>query len=558
MRRMRATAVVVAVLLALAGCSEIPTTGTVQPGTTEAPNGTSIAYLPNPPASGASASEIVAGFLTAASGGGAFSVAKEYLTKDFAQTWKPTKRVLVQATQASVTTGRGADISVDVPIAAQVNSKGVYQPSSGSETLPFHLVQQGGQWRIDSAEDGIVLSQTVFQRNYSPRALEFFDPTWKRLVPDWRWFASTLTSGTSEPSPRSVVDQLIAGPAGPIAGGITVNALTGANVATIDPGNDLTTVMLNLPGVAPSAALTTRIQQQLVQSLALPTPSSLRLFVNGSQIPPAKALASQTLSPLPFVVSGGRFGTVAANGAFTEARVLNKRIAALKPRAVTVVLQQKLAAVQTSSGDVAVVTATGQRFVDTRPDLAEPTLDQRGWTYSVPKQSPNGLIASNAKGDQAELGVDLGGTGVTAIEVSPDGTRLLVLVQDEAARPKAFVYGILRDSDGTPDGLSTSRYPVDLGGNVGQGVDATWVDDGNVAVLVKSPDQSTERVRLQQLGGLGSSLGELPNAVAIVGSTGKESVRVLLGTGDIWVQQSNLWQSESAEPVDVSVLAVQR
>lgn len=547
-------AAIITALLLLTGCSEIPTTGAVQPGRTEAPNGTSIVYLPNPPAPGASARDIVSGFLTAASGGGRFAVAKEYLTRDFAMKWKPNARVLVQEAQTTPLTGSAADVNVTVPISAQVDEKGVYQPTSRSVPLHFHLVQQSGQWRIDSTEDGIVLSQPVFQRNYSPLALQFFDPTWNLLVPDWRWFPSTPTSGSSGPSARSVVDQLIAGPTGPIAGGVTANALQGATVATVDAGTDVTTVALNMPGAPPSATVTTRMQQQLVQSL---TPSSLRLFVNGVQAPPARALTARAVSPLPFVISGSRFGTVAVNGAFTEERVLGKRIAALKPRAVTVSVAQKLAAVQTTNGDVDVVSATGQRVVDPRTDLVEPTLDQHGWVYSVPRQSPGGLIAAPAKGKAVDLGVELGGTTVTAIEASPDGTRLLVLFQ-AASGPKAYVYGILRDPDGTPTGLSASRYPVDMGGNTGQGVDATWVDGGDVAVLVKSPDGSTERVRLQQLGGLGSSLGELPNAVAIVGSTSKESVRVLLQTGDVWVQQSSLWQSESTSPLDVSVLAVQR
>jgi hypothetical protein len=555
----RLTAVAALLVLLLAGCSEIPSSGTVQNGSTEGPNDTTIVYFPNPPAPGANPQNIVSGFLAAASAGGDFRVARQYLASSFVKSWKPGARVLVQEAQPTITATSNVAVTAQVSVSGEVDAAGVYTPRSHSLPLSFHLKQQSGQWRIDDAPDGIVLGQTAFGKLYVPQPLEYFDPTYSRLVPDLRWLPLSATSTSkSGSSALTVVRKLIAGPAGPLAGDVAVNALRGATVESVDSGvSDITTVALTTSGPAPNAEATGRMQQQLIQSLLLPTSSALRLFVNGRVAPQAKALPTQPRSALPYVVSKGRFGTVATNGTFTEEPTLGKRIAALRPDAVTVAVRRGLAVARTAGGEVVAVTTSGQKLLDSRPDLVPPTLDQRGWMYSVPRDDPRGLVAVDAKGQHIDLAGNLGGATVTSIEASPDGTRMLVLVQS-ATGPKAFVAGIERNSEGTPTGLTRAQYPVALGGNGGTGLDATWADDGNVAVLVSSTDNTTVRVRLQQLGGFGSSAGELANATSIVGGTSKDDLRIRLQTGDVWLRKANLWQSASASPADVSVLAVQR
>jgi hypothetical protein len=312
-----------------------------------------------------------------------------------------------------------------------------------------------------------------------------------------------------------------------------------------------------VPESDPSAELTDRMQQQLIQSLNLPTPGSLRLVVNSRVVPAVKALVSQSPLPVAYVVSSGGFGTVSSTGVFVADGALGKQIVAAQPLAVTVSMRQGLAAVQTMSRKVAVVTATATRVVDARPGVIAPTVDQRGWVYSVPTDSPSGLQASDTKGHTVALFANLPGTSVTSIEASPDGTRMLVLVTTNAG-PEAFVAGIQRNADGSPIGLTTARYRVDLGGNTGNPIGATWVDDGSVAVLVAAPDNSTDRVRMQQLGGTASSLADIPGAASIVGTTDTSDLRVRLTTGELLVSNDQPWHQESASAPKVSVLAVQR
>lgn len=558
MKRMRLAVLALATALLLAGCSEIPTTGPVKAGSTEEPNGTSIVYLPNPPASGASPREIVSGFLTAASAGDEFTVAKDYLTSAFAKKWAPRASVLVQEAAPTYANQGNSDWTVTVPVTARVDGDGVFKPRSSAPPLHFHLTQRNGQWRIDSAPDGIVLAQTVFQRLFKPQPLEFFDQSWSRLVPDLRWFP--VPTGSTTVQSKAIVDQLVRGPAGPVAGGVTSNALAGAKVQAVDSeSSPVTTVALSVPERNPSTETTDRMQQQLIQSLKLGTPSALRLVVNSTVAPALTSLVSQVPAQSAYVVADGQFGALAASGAFTPDGALGKRITAQHPQAVTVSERQGLAAVWTDSQQVVIVSATGQRRVDAaRTGLIAPTMDQRSWVYSVPADAPNGIVASNAKGQSIALVSTLPGSTITSIEVSPDGTRMLVLVQS-ASGPQALVAGIQRRADGTPTGLTDTDYPVDLDATTGTGIGATWVDDGNVAVLVSVTDPATDRVWLQQLGGIGSVGGEIPGASSVVGTSAPSDLRVRLQNGDLFVSNDQQqWQEESATAPKVSVLAVQR
>ncbi|GAA2749516.1 LpqB family beta-propeller domain-containing protein [Amnibacterium kyonggiense] len=552
MRRPAIVLVAAAVLL-LAGCSVIPTSGTVKPGTTEAPNGTQLVYIPNDPVAGAGQAEIVSGFLTAASGRAPFTVAKKYLTDGFAKQWRPTTRVLVQESLAKLSTD-GDEVRAEIPVSASVDANGLYTPESRTVPLSFHLVQQRGQWRIDSAPNGIVLTVPVFQTTYQPRLLQFYDGSWTRLVSDRRWFPVPRTADDPSAGVRPIVNALIGGPEGPLSNGVAANALQGAKLVGISPTTaGVTTVTLTTPGRRADATVTGRMQQQLVQSLG-PTAPPIRLVVDDLVIPQAQPLTDQ-LSTEAYVLIGSRFGSLSPTGAFTEDRTLGARIAAAKPTSITVSLRQRLAAVLNAAGDVAIVTSTGApRTVDSRSGLLAPTLDQRGWVYSTP---PSGdLLAMNGK-DTRRLTADFGDATVSAIQASPDGTRLLVLL-DTPTGPQAVVAGILRNASGAPTGLTPvgAQNRIELGGASSSINGATWIDDADVAFLASGND--SDQVTTQQLGGIGGTLGQFANVTDIVGTTSTADLRILVQSGAVYFWNGSNWQQQSDPTSEISVLAVQR
>lgn len=555
MKRGSGVLAVLAAVLLLVGCSVIPTGGPVGAGPTQVPDEPAIVFLPNPPAAGAKPADIVGGFLQAGAGSG-FAVAKQYLTKSFAAKWDPRAGVLVHDKPLKVVDRGDGVIRVDVQTVARVEGDGAYTPSVSTQTLDFRLEQTAGQWRIAEAPDGVVLAQTVFERTFKPETLGFFDPTFTRLVPDVRWFATRF-----KPT-AALVRALLGGPAGPLAGGVTVSAFPqGSKLAgsSTDPDGS-TTVVLTVPGREPTRQVTDRMQQQLLRTLQLQTGASLRLIVNGRLAATAPALQVQGPAQAPVVYAGGRFGTAQSSGAVSEDAVLGKRIAAAKPTAVTVSSRQKLAAVRTRNGEVAVVTAGSSVVVDRRRGLTSPTLDQSGWTYSVPTDDPGGLIAVAVARSRQVVRLDttdLGGSRVIAIEASPDGTRMLVLVQRASGDQTAYVAGILRGAEGAPVGLTTDLYPV--GVPSGTAVDATWADDATIAILSRAND-GTDTVTTQQLGGLATPAGRLSNAESIVGTSSKSDLRARDNTGNVLEPSASVtvWQNVFPTTVDVAVLAVQR
>jgi hypothetical protein len=271
------------------------------------------------------------------------------------------------------------------------------------------------------------------------------------------------------------------------------------------------------------------------------------LAVVGSSLRPTGA------APAPLVLRGSTLGYIAGSR-LTAETTLGPRLVGLKPAAVTISTRQRLAAVL-GSGGVSVVTTSGSTLVDKGSDLVAPTLDQDGWAYSASRSDPTQLRAFDTKGHQSQLLTGLTTTASTelaAIEVSPDGTRMLVLSQGDDG-PKAFVAGILRGSDGTPTGLTEAHYPVTL--PAGTAIDATWVDAGSVAVLESDPNG--DQMTLQSLGGEARPLGRLQNAVAVVGGSGQDDLRALLSNGDLAELDNGVWQAVQPS-TDAALLAVQR
>ncbi len=550
MRRPGLLAALAAVLL-LAGCSAIPTGGpvqaqTAQPQQAHTPGLVAQAY---PPPAGAGPTAIVQGFVQAATAGAPYRVAKEFMTHAAAAAWKPGARVLVND-QPWTESQHGSDgVELAVPTVARVDGTGAYTPATGTVRLEFRLQRTGGEWRIASAPNGVVLPTAGFQRVFKPASLAFFDPGFRRLVPDLRWFP---TAG----GPTAVLSALLAGPSAPLAGGVTVSAFpVGTRLvrATASPGGPAE-VVLQVPG-SPAAAALQQMQQQVAASLGRSSPAAVRLVVDGRSAPAARALAPTT-DARPLVLAGGRFGLLDDRGV-TEDAVLGKRIVAARPTAVTSSARQRLAALRTAAGTQA-VTATTTRTVDPRRGLLAPSLDQDGWIYSVPASDPTGLQAARATGAPVvPLPTRLGGGSVRSIEVSPDGTRMLVLT-DDGSRSTAFVAGIDRDSTGEPIGLTSARYQVPLGPDAGA-TDATWVDDADVAVLTTSTDG--QQVVVQQLGGLSSTLGDPPGPVSVlIGGGSQMDLRALEPDTGTLVRPAadNQWESALAKQTRVTLLAVQR
>lgn len=547
MRRGGAVVGAIAVLLALAGCSAIPTSSEVQAQRTTAGEDSQVVIVPPRPAAGAGPDEIVNGFIQAASAGSGFAVARQYLTPAFAKTWSPRGRILVHGSAPQAVTTQQDRLELRVPLTGVVDAAGTYRPSAATRSVPFRLERVAGQWRIAETDDGLVLSEGAFTQNYQPASLQFFDPAFKRFVPDVRWLARNA-------SPLVLTRALVGGQSAPLLGGATASAFpSGSTVRSATTSSEgEVTVVLTTPGDPPTPQATERMQQQIASTLDQPTTAVVRLIVDGRQAPPARTLSSPSLASTAFVLAGGRFGSLSRSGTVAPDAELGAKIVAARPDAVTVSPRQHLAVLRTDRGAV-LVDRTKATVLDDGPDLVPPTLDQDGWTYVATGDGSAPVVAYSSSRRKVELATGPIGA-VRAIEASPDGTRMLVLRQNGSI-PSAYVVGIERSADGTPTGFTEDRFaiPVDPSTTA-----VTWIDAKSIGVL--SSDDAQSSVSQVQIAGLTSSLGSLGNTVStIVGTTSATDLRALTSdTGDLYVRDANVWQLEFDDHVKASVLAVQR
>lgn len=166
----------------VSGCAGMPDKGDVRQVRASNPGDSQVRVYAVQPREGAEAEEIVDGFLEAMTSDDAgFATARKYLTKQAARTWRPEERISVLATapdrKQPERTGERELQELSYPISgrqiATVDARHAYQPISPADfSRSIHLVQvdgedgRGKEWRIDRLPQGLVLSESDFQRNY--------------------------------------------------------------------------------------------------------------------------------------------------------------------------------------------------------------------------------------------------------------------------------------------------------------------------------------------------------------------------------------------------------
>ncbi|MEF2977791.1 GerMN domain-containing protein [Subtercola sp. YIM 133946] len=538
-------------LLAVSACTGIPNSGAVHSQeVSSTPNDSDVILLPPDPVSGANQSQILNGFLqAAASPQNDYEVARKYLTSDFSKTWDPNAGVLIDAGQPAEQATSATTMSIGVTPIAEVDSTGQYveATSTASVTLPFTFAQQDGEWRISAANPGIILEQLRFSQVFSSHALYFYDPTYTYLVPDIRWFPKDETTGTR------VVKALLAGPAPWLGEGAVVTAFPeGTETASVVVDSGKADVDLSTQVLSQSPVSLQRMQYQLDESLGtVASIASVVMSVNQNPIVVAagvKPISDPRVNAQPLVDMANVFGYL-SNNAATPIPTVSDKIQALGPLSVT--SSAKVFAVGTAAGVYAVQpNGNDPVLVDNRPGLIAPSLDPSGYVWSVPAASPGAVQAYGSDGTVHAVAADWdGASSITSIDVSRDGTRVLAFTIADG-EPKLVVAAIIRDKDGAPEKLGT---PVTLASGSGIPVDATWVDESNVASLTVSAS-GDDRVVLQQIGGISSNLGVPLAAATIAGGNDVSGLWLLTTDGNLQQQRGSGWQTTTP---GVGMLATQ-
>lgn len=540
LRTVRALITGVLAVTALVGCAGLPVTGPVNAGPArEAPDDDrgDIVYLPDGPAPGASPEQIIEGFLAAGAGPReGWATAREYLAVD--TPWDPQASVTVHAPGNRALAAVDADdFTVTVTPEARVDQAGAYSPTGpGSIEFLFRVARQSdGEWRITRAPDGIVLDRNRFGSVFSSYPVMYFDPSYRALVPDRRWYP-TLNSATR------IAEALIDGTPSPWLDDAVDSAFSGSvNLAqpSVPVRNGVAQVSLSRAAATVDEVTRNRMQTQLEQSLASAGITDVQMLVDGEALE-AEAVATSSLKVDPRALLVTEAGTGFTSGDEPDKLPsLSEKFDALSLDAIELNGALTEAAVRGADGTVLRVPAQGDiRLLDERDGLVAPSIDPFGYIWSVPKGAPTQMRAYGE--GEAPVNVSVSwpaASQVTALRVSRDGARVAAIVR-EGSTWLLVAAGIERDRTLQP--VAVGEYLV-TAALPGPGVDLSWVDGASLVAVADAGDEMI--VREQTIGGTGTDLPGVPDGVAtITGGNQSESARVLDTEGVLFEQRGSSWQ----------------
>ncbi|TFD04952.1 hypothetical protein E3T35_16610 [Cryobacterium sp. TMT1-2-2] len=549
-------ALLVAVSLAvgLGGCTGIPRDGVVHAGNDIAPDDNPApVFLPALPQKDASIESILRGFIDASSSPeNNYDIARQFLAPAFQSSWDPTAGVTVDnGSGRTLTVIDDATTLVAVTPIAEVDQSGEYREVDASPVpLRYEFAQIGGQWRISAAPNGTVIDENTFNDVFSAQPVYFYDPGFRFLVPDLRWFPRGASA------PTKLVNAVLNGPSA---------WLTGAVATAFPEGSKLTAdavqvvgrqAMVDLNSEALNADRQTlqRMKAQLAASLPTGLTVEITIDQNSQAITDLESgapLVDPRVDARALVLRGDEFGFLAATGqSVTPLDGLSDAIAQLAPTAVTLASGQGSAAVLASDGVYLVRAGDDPQLLDTRAGLLAPSIDNDRFVWSVPANDPSALVVYGPSGEATVLPTPWPeATSISSLKVSRDGARLIALL-GTGSETRFVVASIIRTGV-VPTGIGA---PVLLasGGGVGQG--ATWINELTVASLSLLPSGET-RIVAQQIGGVSTVLESPVSSRFIVGSNSVRDLRALTDTGSLEVQRGAGWQARIG---DVTLLATQQ
>ncbi|MDR9362658.1 MAG: LpqB family beta-propeller domain-containing protein [Microbacteriaceae bacterium] len=518
----------------LTGCAQLPSSGPVSSGpVVEVGGGEDFAfYTPSGPELSADQTEIVSGFINAHIGPqNDYAIAREFLTEEFSAAWNPQEEVLIRSSSPRYEPVSDNRQQVTVRTIATVDEVGEYRSLEEIEqrTLFFNLVQEEGEWRIDSAPDLTVVSSPVFSVVFQSYSIYFYDRGYRYLVPDVRWFPVRSSSATR------MVRALLDGPSEWMEDSVRT-AIPEQTSLTIDsvPINDaVAEVDLSSQALTADSSMRSLMKAQIQNTLtSLSTVSSIEILidrnpqeielVSPTQLPNSPGAPLMLSETSVYRINGSTAIPVA--GSSTHVLRLNPTEAALSES------EQTLALVNEQGMHLAELESNESVLIDEQPDIISPHFDADDYLWSV--SASNGINVYK-KGQLTTLVESQSDTRVD-FALSPEGSRMVEIVEVDEVR-RLQIRGVIRDSEGKPRALTD---PVTIRSARPQLV--SWIAESELALVEKTVSDSTVL-------SVSSLLGETEDAITppitIEGlTTVGSSVYVLSPLGEVWSRFGNTWR----------------
>lgn len=523
-----------AALLGLgAGCARIPVDSGIDSRTLTGSSHPGAPYVRAlPPADGATAQEVLAGFVQAGVGSeDDFAVARAYLTEEASAGWDPEARITIYSGSQELQVREESEgrLVLGLQAVAVVDARGVRSALAGPtpQELAVAVEEVEDQWRLSEVPDGIFLSEVAFETLYSPARLYFLDARERHLVPDHRWLP--LRRGAT-----AVLEGLAAGPASFLEGAVGSQIPRGSGItdAEVASGAD-GTAQVEVPGVITGLAAEPRrlALSQLESSLrSLRSLSVVRLVQDGRELSLEEEGRVERALPGHRPIAAGPAGVIslADPGSADPPSQLVPDLAELEIASPAIAPDGGLAAARSLDGAQVLIASTDGsvplREAATGTGFVPPRIDGAGWVWASVGSSAGALLALSGKGAEHDAKVDapwLAGREVRALDIAADDTRMLVL-SDEAGEGRLELCAVVRDAEGVPSALTEPILVRTFFADVRQ---VSWYDEGTVVVLGTDPGTGELRAQLQDLSGTIEPLPTPPpGTVRLTGSVVAETV----------------------------------
>lgn len=540
---MRRRLLVLLTAAALVGCAQLPGSSPVHEGLERAPEPEGIVFLAPDPPPGGSPEEIVSGFLDAATAGVAdrFETAQKYLTDAARSSWKPSAGVTIYSgsTQPQVQERTPSRVDVTVPVAGIVDERGVYTEvgADSTKTFRFHLTDEGGQWRIEQLDDGVLISAVNFGTQYRQVSLAYLAPDGEHIIPDPRWFPE-------QNSASFAVSALIDGPSDWLLPGVITAIPPGTAADPVSVSDGTAEVTLNEAALLASPSDRRVIAAQLEHTLTqLPQVRRVRILVDDIPFTDAShglnLIAEPSVGHSPVIIHDDEAALVSGTTVTPLPTVLPADITALAVPYGD--LQEAALVTRVGQDRLLALTDEGQapRELVSDHGVLAPSYDRFDWVWTGPGQNPGTLVGARPEGEVVTI-IDapaLAEHTVRALRVSRDGARLAMIV-DQGGEVTIQVAMIQREEDGTPAGVTA---PVLVGATVRESTDLAWVDSVTLAVLGES-ESGARAVHIVPLGGPSVALLSVPGASQLASGRGDREIWVVTDDGQLFTRAGNGWR----------------
>ncbi|UWX96317.1 LpqB family beta-propeller domain-containing protein [Arthrobacter zhaoxinii] len=488
-------------VLVLAGCSSIPTVGPVGTAAAEhnGDTGEDAVFSPEGPAEDASPQDIIQGFIEAGKGAvDDYSVARQFLAPELADTWAPTERVTIYRSSRIVAMPEPDLFQIQLEVHGSVDARGIRTdaPDGTTETFPVRLEEVEGQRRLSAVPDGIMVSLASFPALFTDHNLYFYSSDYEYWVPDTRWFIQRAGIAAN------IVKELLVGPAPYLQGAVVSAFPAGTTLArdAVPVASGEAVVDFVADSLLDSSDLNRQqMVQQLKQNLRLNNVTSVKMTVDQRDVDLGKgsgelesAVADPSAGATQIVVNEGELAYY-ADGPEPIGDVPS--VAEYGPRDPAMFEDGSVIAFLDNRKDTLLITGTGQdvRVAADAEKFTPPSVDPGRWVWtSQPSGTGSQVFAVPFGGDRSSAAVLtapwLEGLTVTELRISRDGTRALV-VANQDGRSEVMIAGVVRSPEGVPLSL-TVPMKLQVPSKAGVVNRAKWVSEDTVVAVQAGAEEA--------------------------------------------------------------------